>query len=1656
MTRDDGHEGGPLVVTVPASSASALPAAAERLANWLATDGAGVPLTDVGYTLTRRRSPGRGRLGVVAGSRDELVQRLRGFAAGQVQPGVTAGEVGAGIVRQPVWVFSGQGSQWPGMGRGLLDRDPAFTAALTRADALIRAEAGFSVLDVIRGGEPVTGCCRVQPVLFAVQYALAAMWRAHGVEPAGVVGHSMGEVAAAVVAGALTLDDGVKVICRRSALLTRIAGAGAMASVDLDAQAAEAELAQAGLDGQVSVAVLASPGSTVVAGAAAAVERLVQAWEDRGVPARLIAVDVASHSPQVDPLLDDLAQALTELQPQTPRIPFYSTVTAGSDQPPAFDAAYWCANLRRPVQFTAAITAAAADRRSVYLEVSPHPVVTRAVTGSLAGLVTDPVVLPTLLREDDEQATFRTQLAAAHCAGVAVGWERLYPAGEIADVPPITFRRDRHWVEVGAQVPRPRAGAEPLSLPGVHTEIPGDRIRHTWRGDVGTGAVPWLADHQVHERPVLPGAAYGALAVTAACEVFGAAAASVEVRGLRFRELLPLDEHTEIRTVLTRTGDDTGDWEAYGRDEAGGWNQLATASLRRTGPVPPAPAGPDRAEPPALDRAGPLYEGMRACGIQHGPAFAAVTGINLSADGRAVWAGVSLPADAAGHQGLAVHPVLADACAQVLAAVLVLGPDHGLLLPTGIGRLTVPGDPATATHIRAVVTATTAGTVTGDIALLDPSGRTVARMDGVEITQAAADTAADRWFVEPRWQPAPAPSATTAGEPGQWLICADTADDQADDAAGLAHALRAAGATADLEPLPAGDRPLADLAAAIGAHFGGRDAPRGVVVLPPPGTDPGTTALSAARRLLAVAQAVTACWADPPRLYVLTHDAQSNLAHGAVRGVVRVLACEQPRLRATQIDVARAEHAAGELLADRPDEEVLLRGPDRQVAQLDYAPLPSGERARDVTGPVRYGQDGFRLEAGRLGELGTLRLAATARRAPGAGEIELRVEAAGMNFRDVLTVMGLLGTDDGARSRIGFECAGVVTATGPGVTHLHRGDRVLAFDPAGGSFGSFTTLPATSVAALPGQLSAVDAAGLPAAYLTAWYALRHVAQVQPGERVLIHSATGGTGQAAIAVARLLGAHVLATAGSEAKRQYLRDQGIEHVMDSRTLDFAAQVRAATGGEGVDVVLNSLAGPAIRAGLETLRPFGRFVELGVRDIMADAPLGMLALRHNITLGTVDLIELRQHRPEFFASLLAEVIGLAGDGRLTPLPAQTYPLNDAVRAFTLMAGAKHIGKIVLTVPAEGETTAVSPTASPARADGAYIVTGGLTGVGLATARWLALGGAGQVIVNGRSAPSPEAEDVLAEMRAAGCDVTVVRGDIAAPGTAGELAATVAAGLRLRGVVHSAMVLDDAAVPNITEDQLHRVWTPKVAGAWELHQATAGHQPDWFVVYSSMASLIGNPGQGAYAAANSWLDSFAVWRTGQGLPTLAVNWGPWGQIGAATDFAARGYQTIPTADGLHALGTLLAHGRTRTGVLPGHPDTWVPPMARSNALFRSLTGADAEAGTGQGGTDGGAGLRAELAAAAPGLARRQVLETFVSGEIQSVLGLGARTLDPDTPLRSLGFDSLLSIELGSRLESALGIKLGQKFVWTHPTVAALTDGIAGRLESELAPGPA
>jgi polyketide synthase 2/polyketide synthase 5 len=1677
MSRRRPAEPGPRVFVVPAGSAAVLPAAAGRLAEWVTGPGAEVPLDDIAHTLAMRRCAGRGRLAVTASSRRELVASLQAFAADQaIRPEVAVGEVGASVTRRPVWVFSGQGSQWAGMGRRLLGKEPAFTEALAEVDALIRAEADFSVLKTVRGGQEVTGCGRVQPVLFAMQVALAAAWRGYGIEPAGVIGHSMGEVAAAVAAGGLSLADGVRVICRRSRLLERIAGSGAMGTVALTRDEVEAELAaeaRADSDGGdgVWVAVLAAPDSTVVAGDPERVRRLVGSWEARGIPASLVAVDVASHCPHVEPLLEELRNDLAEIRPARPGVRFYSTVLDDPRQVPVFDADYWCANLRRPVRFADAVAAAAADRHLVYVEVAPHPVVAAAVSRNLKETADEAAVVPTLRRDQDDVAVFRHHLGVQHCAGVRVDWAPLYAGRTLADVPTVAFDRRHHWADAPSEpAGQGEAGQQTPAglLPGRHRLVPGRPVRHCWQTEAGTRTLPWLSDHRVADRVVMPGAVSYAVALSCACEVFDADPCAVEVTDVRFVTLLHVSERTELSTTVTVTGPGRAQCEIYARDGEDDWGLQATAVLRRADGPPrrrrtaSVDALADR-HPWPLDPA-ELYAGLRARGLQHGPAFTGITQLRQARGGRSFWSRVELPEPVReARHGLRVHPVLVDLCAQLLVAGTARQPGSGLVLPVGVASARVTGDVLAAEYGHARVTEATADGLVGAVRLLDGAGRVVLAVDGLRFARREdrQDARPDRWFLRADWQRAPRPPVARPSEPGSWLVIGEA------DGGGevLAAALTSAGAGSEVWDLPLEDRTAAEVKRLVARRLAGPPL-RGVVVLcaapdSAAAADPAVTGLRRTRRLLGTAQALAAGDSTPPRLYAVTRAARAVTAgeptdpgQGALRGLTRTLAFEHPDLRATLVDTGPADgwshDVVSELLEGGGEDEVALREGVRYAARLAYAPLSDQERAAASARTVRYCVDGCRLRVGSLGDLDSLELVTAARAAPGPGEVEVRLEAAGVNFRDVLTAMGLLPSPvrgEDVRDRIGFEGAGTVTAVGPGVGGVRVGDRVMAVCLRGGAFGTFLTVPAELTAPLPRDLEAKTAAGLPIAYLTAWYALRDVARLQPGERVLIHSATGGTGQAAIAVAQRLGAEVLATAGSEDKRRLLRGMGIAHVMDSRSLDFSEQTRAATGGEGVDVVLNSLSGPAVRAGLEALRPFGRFVELGVRDILDDAPLGMAPLRDNVSFSTVDLIGLQQARPARLAELLREVADEFAAGALKPLYITQFPLDQAGGALRLMAGAGHSGKLVLTVPARGKTTAREPDGpAPVRPAGAYIVTGGLRGLGLATACWLAEQGAGHLVLNGRTPPSGQAARTLAALRSAGIRVTVVLGDICEPGTAERLTAAVASeGTTLRGVVHSAMVLKDAAIGTVEDGQLDGVWAPKAVGAWRLHQATAEHNLDWFVVFSSMASLLGNPGQGAYAAANAWLDAFAAWRTAGGQPTLAVNWGPWGETGAATGFADRGYQTIPSGAGLRALRELLAYRRVQTGVIPGEPRTFIPAAGRHSLFFSRLITQDRDAdGSGVSGDD----IRERLRSLPSEIARRAALESFLAEHVRAVLRLGSRTLDPQTPLSALGFDSLLSMELRTRVESSLGVRLPGNFVWKNSTLAALAAGVAKRLD--------
>ncbi|MFN6549332.1 sulfolipid-1 biosynthesis phthioceranic/hydroxyphthioceranic acid synthase [Mycolicibacterium septicum] len=1630
----------PMLFPLSSTSADELRHTAGRLADWLQAH-EDVVLPDLSYTLARRRVHRPVRTAVSANTRPDLIAALREVADGDTPYQAAVGRDDRG----PVWVFSGQGSQWAGMGAELLATEPVFAATVAQAEPIIAAESGFSVTEAMSAPEVVTGQDRLQPTLFTMQVAMAATMKAHGVRPGAVIGHSLGEAAAAVVAGALSLEDGLRLICRRSRLMSRIAGKGATAAVELPAKQVLSELTGRGIN-DVVVAVVASPQSTVIAGTTQKVRDLVADWEQRGVMAREVPVDVAFHSPQVEPIVDDLAEALAGLKPMTPEIPFYSATLFDPREQPVCDADYWVTNMRRMVRFATAVQAALEDGYRVFAELSPHPLLTRALEQTASGRETPMAALAAMRRQQEMPDGLRGLLVDLHSAGAAVDFSVLCPDGQLVDAPLPTWTHRRLWLSGGGQEHPTHGGCTIAVHPllGANVRLHEEPERYVWQADVGTAAQPWLGEHQIRTVAVLPGAAYCEMALAAAQAVLGETS---EVRDIRFEQAMLLDEQTVVGASASVSSPGVAAFTVE-TDEEGQQARHATAVLH---------AAADE-QPPAYDMsavvtAHPCDEDgaevrnrVGQHGIQYGPAFTGLVSVRTGeAEARTVLAEVALPRSIRSQQdAYGVHPALLDACFQSVEAhpdVQALGGDV-LGLPLGVRRLRAYNSARNAHYCYTrLIKADTTG-IEADIDVLDKDGTVLLTVQGLRLGTGASAGRDDQVLSERllmvEWRQRDLPEVEYA-EAGSWLLisASDGPDAAADTLSGILKD-RGAQCTTMSWPNQADDSLTC---AQLGDHLrAGRFT--GVVILTSPnnGDHADQSPLLGreyVRHLVHITRELPEVSGELPRLYVVTRNAQTvvagdvaNLDQAELRGLIRVIGTEHPHLTATQIDIDEAtgvEQVAQQLLSGSDEDETAWRNGRWYTARLCLAPLRPEERQTTV---AHLERDRMRLQIRTPGDLESMELVSCEHVPPGPGQIEVAVSASSINFADVLVAFGRYPAFDGRLPQLGIDFAGVVTAVGPDVTGHKVGDRVGGLC-ADGCWGTFVTCDARLAATLPSGLTDAEAAALTIATATAYYGLNDMARIKSGDKVLIHSATGGVGQAAMAIARAAGAEIFATAGSEQRRQLLRDMGVEHVYDSRTLEFADQIRQDTDGYGVDIVLNSVTGAAQRAGLELLAFGGRFVEIGKRDIYGDTRLGLFPFRRNLSFYAVDLALMSVSHPDRLRELLETVYLLTAEGDL-PMPEVThFPLADAATAIRMMSGAQHTGKLVLDIPHTGSSRLVVPPAQVRvfRPDGAYIITGGLGGLGLFMAERMAVNGCGRIVLSSRSQPSAQATALLERIRATGADLVVECGDIAESGTAERLvAAATAGGLEVRGVLHAAGVIEDAALTNITDELIERDWAPKVYGAWNLHTATVDQPLDWFCSFSSAAALVGSPGQGAYAAANSWLDAFSLWRRSQGLPGTAIAWGAWGQIGRGTALAEGSGIAIAPDEGAYAFEALLRHDRAYTGYAPITGAPWLSVFAERSPF------AEAFRSTGQSAT-GTSKLRAELDELPPDEWAAK-LRHVISDQVSVIL---RRSVDPDRPLSEYGMDSLGALELRTRIENETGIRISATGITTVHGLADL-----------------
>lgn len=1643
----------PLIFPLSSTSADELRRSAGRLADWVgAHDDLALP--DLAYTLARRRVHRPVRTAVIADSRPGLVVALREVADGDnpYQPAVGQDD------RGPVWVFSGQGSQWAAMGADLLATEPVFAATVAQAETLIAGESGFSVTEAISAPQTVTGQDRVQPTLFTMQVALAATMKAYGVRPGAVIGHSLGEAAAAVVAGAISLDDGVRVICRRSRLMSRVAGTGATASVELPAQQVLSELTARGIN-DVVVAVVASPQSTVIAGAAQTVRDLVAGWDQRDVMAREVPTDVAFHSPQVDPIMDELTEILAEISPMTPDVPFYSATLFDPREQPVCDARYWANNMRRMVRFATAVQAALEDGYRVFAELAPHPLLTRALEQTARGREMPMAALAGMRRAQALPHGLRGFVADLHSAGAAVDFSVLSPNGRLLDAPLPTWTHRRLWLSGDGQG-SPAHGCSTVSvhpLLGSHVHLQEEPERHLWQGEVGTAAQPWLADHQIRNAVVLPGAAYCEMALAAARTVLGETA---EIRDIRFEQALLLDERTTIDASASLSSPDAADFTVESH-QGGEQARHAAAILyaAEDGQPPAYDISALLAAHASCDDGAEVRTRMDQRGVQYGPAFSGLGAVHTGGEATGtVLAEVALPRQIRSQQAAyGVHPALLDACFQSVEAhpdVQALG-EGALGLVLGIRRLRAYSAARNVHYCYTRVTKADASGVEADIDLLDEHGAVLLTLQGLRVGASASESGTKDRVMSERllaieWRQRELPELDHT-DTGSWLLVgtATTADVAA---SALADALKSHGVQCTTMSWPQQADHTSN-AEQLGNRLRAGEF-TGVVILT--GTSNGdaderSTQLGRGyvQHLVRIARELADLPGEAPRLYVVTRNAQTvvsndvpNLEQAGLRGVVRVIGMEHPHLGASQIDVDEttdADELARQLLAGLEEDETAWRNGVWYTARLCPAPLLPEERQTAVADGER---DGMRLQIRTPGDLESLELVACDRVPPGPGQIEVAVSASSINFADVLVAFGRYPAFEGRLPQLGTDFAGVVTAVGPDVTDHKVGDHVGGLS-ANGCWGTFLTCDARLAVTLPAGLADDQAAAVTTAHATAYYGLHELARIKAGDRVLIHSATGGVGQAAIAIARAAEAEIFATAGSEQRRQLLRDMGIEHVYDSRSVEFADLIRRDTDGYGVDIVLNSVVGAGQRAGVELLAFGGRFVEIGKRDIYGDTRLGLFPFRRNLTFYALDLALMSFSHPDRLRDLLDTVYRLTADGAL-PMPESThYPLADAANAIRVMSGAQHTGKLVLDIPHTGRSRVTVPPAQVGvfRSDGAYIVTGGLGGLGLFLAEKMASpgsgAGCGRIVLSSRSQPTPQARETIERIRETGADIVVECGDIADAGTAQRLVATATAtGLPVRGVLHLAAVIEDATLANITDELIERDWAPKVYGAWNLHSATAEQPLDWFCSFSSAAALVGSPGQGAYAAANSWLDAFTRWRRARGLPATAIAWGAWAQIGRGTALAEGAEVAIAPDEGAYAFEALLRHDRACTGYAPITGTPWLTAFAQRSPF------AEAFRSNGQSAT-GTSKLRAELDELAPDEWPTR-LRRLISDQVSLIL---RRNVDPDRPLSEYGLDSLGGLELLTRIQTETGVRVTPADIAKIGTIRGLAELLCGKL---------
>ncbi|MCP4696385.1 MAG: SDR family NAD(P)-dependent oxidoreductase, partial [Gammaproteobacteria bacterium] len=1463
-------------------------------------------------------------------------------------------------------------------------------------------------------------------------------------------------------------------------------GQGKMLAVGRTAE--EARTMLAGYAEQVAFAGVNSPSAMTLSGDSEALEKIAAKLEAKGVFNRFLRVELAYHSHIMEPLKDELRESLSMLRPKVPSIPFYSTVLGRLVEEAACDAEYWCKNIRQPVLFAKSIENLINDGCLLFIEIGPHPILSASIKECLSHHGVKGNVITSLHRKQPERATLREALGSLYTINSPVDFKKFYGTGNYVRLPGYPWQRETYWNESEESV-HDRLGSPEHPLLGEPLIAPTSN-NLSWENVLNKNFLPYLDDHCIEGAVVLPGAAYIEIGLAIHKEA-GKQKEHAKEYALEEIELhralvmdandepvlhLNYDRKTHEYTVHSRSRDDKSNWTLHA---------TGSISMLQISRADPLNLDDIRGRCQTSVDSDTLYAQLHKRGLQYGPYFQGI---------RHFWKGTDeVLAQIEGHKALRaddndyrLHPTLLDAGFQSLIALL--DNNAAPYVPVSLRQFRFHASPKTRCWSYGRLTKQRAGFIEADITLCDDDGNVLAEVNELRCQALTAGKSEEhedwkQWTYEFVWKQAEKADAAETCTPGRWLLFSD----QGAVGEPLAEQLLSRGAEGIIRVRPGtafqqenaaqfqirrdSKEDMQRLLETVRNSFDklvylwGLDAPADKD--DPTGTADGIACL---HLIQALAQTESP---ETRSFFLITRGAQPVSseecslapAQAPLVGLVRVAINEHPDIRFHLIDIDPDKKAdkepdnlpflTEELLAENPDEEIARRGTDRFVHRLVQTQVKEPEPISAAPGFP------YELEMGTPGLIESFRFREKQRRAPGSGEVEIEIHAASLNYKDILKATKALpdvrSKDSFYGGSLGMEAAGVIVRTGKEVEGYRPGNAVVVSLPK--AFSSYITLPVDFLYLVPklDNISHEEGAGVTRVFVTAYYGLHYAARLQPGEKVLIHAATGGVGLAAIQVAQWIGAEIYATVDSPDKHDYLRSLGIKHIMDYRSLDFADQIMALTHGKGVDVVLNSVSGDIALKNLAILALFGRFIEITKQDITQHNRLPTRLLSRNMTFVFVSLDVMMETRPKLFRQMLHETWGLFMSRDFTPLPVKVFPAAQTADAFNYMIQSKHIGKIAISMR-DTQALSVLPMAMEQtlfKPDSTYMITGGFGGFGLEAAKWMtALGVKNLVLVGRRGAATEEARQTVQELEKAGAKVFTAAADIAQESQMARLMSEIDAAMPpLKGIMHAAAVLDDGQIVELTDAQFSKVMAPKALGAWHLHRHTQNMPLDFFVLFSSVSALIGNSRQSNYVAANVFLDTLACHRRAHGLPATSINWGALADTGMAArnketgEYLERmGIKGISSVQAMKALAHILYWKPSQNGIIDMDWGKWgqFNPVWAASPRFSHLIAKKQEKGE-----DSAINTLRRNLLGMDAEERKEMLAFLMAELVAETMRLPTDNVDFHQPITNMGMDSLMATELQNAIHLKFDVKLSSlELLKGNTTIAWIAEQLIVKMD--------